>query len=125
MLVFPSRTDTFGLVMIEALACGAPVAALPRRGRWTCWTTASGRSTPTSTSPSPRADPRPRHLHGLCRPLHLGEQRGPVPRQPCAPARAGKPRGLAVRRRETQAGYPRLAGFTVPRLRLLSALAAR
>jgi glycosyltransferase involved in cell wall biosynthesis len=27
--VFPSRTDTFGLVMIEALACGTPVAAFP------------------------------------------------------------------------------------------------
>lgn len=25
--VFPSRTDTFGLVMIEAMACGTPVAA--------------------------------------------------------------------------------------------------
>jgi glycosyltransferase involved in cell wall biosynthesis len=31
-LVFPSRTDTFGLVMIEALACGTPVAALPAPG---------------------------------------------------------------------------------------------
>jgi len=30
--VFPSRTDTFGLVMIEALACGTPVAAFPVRG---------------------------------------------------------------------------------------------
>ena len=30
--VFPSRTDTFGLVMLEALACGVPVAALPVRG---------------------------------------------------------------------------------------------
>ncbi len=31
-LVFPSRTDTFGLVMIEALACGTPVAAFPVPG---------------------------------------------------------------------------------------------
>ena len=29
VFVFPSRTDTFGLVMLEALACGIPVAALP------------------------------------------------------------------------------------------------
>ena len=32
ILVFPSRTDTFGLVMIEALACGTPVAAYPVSG---------------------------------------------------------------------------------------------
>ena len=31
VLVFPSRTDTFGLVMVEALACGVPVAAFPDR----------------------------------------------------------------------------------------------
>lgn len=30
--VFPSRTDTFGLVMIEAMACGVPVAAFPVPG---------------------------------------------------------------------------------------------
>ena len=30
--VFPSKTDTFGLVMIEALACGTPVAAFPVPG---------------------------------------------------------------------------------------------
>ena len=30
--VFPSRTDTFGLVMIEAMACGLPVAAYPVPG---------------------------------------------------------------------------------------------
>ena len=29
---FPSRTDTFGLVMIEAMACGTPVAAYPVQG---------------------------------------------------------------------------------------------
>jgi len=32
LLVFPSRTDTFGLVMIEALAAGTPVAAYPVTG---------------------------------------------------------------------------------------------
>jgi glycosyltransferase involved in cell wall biosynthesis len=29
VFVFPSKTDTFGLVMIEAMACGVPVAAYP------------------------------------------------------------------------------------------------
>jgi glycosyltransferase involved in cell wall biosynthesis len=28
--VFPSLTDTFGLVMLESLACGTPVATFPR-----------------------------------------------------------------------------------------------
>ncbi|WP_423358853.1 glycosyltransferase family 4 protein [Pseudomonas citronellolis] len=32
VLVFPSRTDTLGLVMYEALACGTPVAAFPVPG---------------------------------------------------------------------------------------------
>ena len=32
VFVFPSRTDTFGMVIIEALACGLPVAALPVPG---------------------------------------------------------------------------------------------
>ena len=30
--VFPSRTDTFGLAMLEAMACGTPVAAYPVTG---------------------------------------------------------------------------------------------
>ncbi len=32
VLVFPSLTDTFGLVNLEALACGVPVAAFPVTG---------------------------------------------------------------------------------------------
>jgi len=32
VFVFPSRTDTFGLVMLEAMACGTPVAAYPVPG---------------------------------------------------------------------------------------------
>ena len=32
MFVFPSLTDTFGLVLLEALACGTPVAAYPVTG---------------------------------------------------------------------------------------------
>jgi glycosyltransferase involved in cell wall biosynthesis len=32
VFVFPSKADTFGLVMLEALACGTPVAAYPVPG---------------------------------------------------------------------------------------------
>jgi glycosyltransferase involved in cell wall biosynthesis len=32
VFVFPSLTDTFGLVMLEAMACGTPVAAFPVTG---------------------------------------------------------------------------------------------
>jgi len=32
VFVFPSRTDTFGLVLVEAMACGTPVAAYPVTG---------------------------------------------------------------------------------------------
>jgi len=32
VFVFPSKTDTFGLVLLEALASGVPVAALPVPG---------------------------------------------------------------------------------------------
>ncbi|WP_245589981.1 glycosyltransferase [Desulfonatronum lacustre] len=32
VFVFPSTTDTFGLVLLEAMACGVPVAAYPVTG---------------------------------------------------------------------------------------------
>ena len=32
LFVFPSKTDTFGLVLLEAMACGLPVAAYPVAG---------------------------------------------------------------------------------------------
>ena len=32
VMVFPSHTDTFGLVNLEAMACGVPVAAFPVTG---------------------------------------------------------------------------------------------
>lgn len=42
VFVFPSRTDTFGLVMIEALASGTPVAAYPVSGPLDVLTPRSG-----------------------------------------------------------------------------------
>ncbi|ASK87239.1 glycosyltransferase family 4 protein [Sphingorhabdus sp. SMR4y] len=42
VFVFPSKTDTFGLVIIEALACGTPVAAFPVTGPVDILTAESG-----------------------------------------------------------------------------------
>lgn len=65
VFVFPSRTDTFGLVMLEAMACGVPVAAFPVRG-------------PLDLITDPAAgvlddDLRSAALHAL----HLGRDAGP------------------------------------------------
>ena len=42
VFVFPSRNETFGLVMIEAMACGTPVAAFPVDGPTEVLTQRSG-----------------------------------------------------------------------------------
>jgi 1,2-diacylglycerol 3-alpha-glucosyltransferase/glucuronosyltransferase len=43
VLVFPSRTDTFGLVMLESLACRTPVATFPVTGPIDVFDNAHGR----------------------------------------------------------------------------------
>jgi glycosyltransferase involved in cell wall biosynthesis len=43
VFVFPSLTDTFGLVLLEALACGTPVAAFPVTGPIDVFADAVGR----------------------------------------------------------------------------------
>ncbi len=43
VFVFPSLTDTFGLVVLEALACGTPVAAFPVTGPRDVLADAAGR----------------------------------------------------------------------------------
>ena len=57
LFVFPSKTDTFGVVVIEALACGLPVAAYPVTGpaRHPRPATSSAHSTTTSARRSMRA----------------------------------------------------------------------
>jgi glycosyltransferase involved in cell wall biosynthesis len=42
VFVFPSLTDTFGLVILESLACGTPVAAFPVTGPKDVLTNADG-----------------------------------------------------------------------------------
>lgn len=43
VFVFPSRNETFGLVMLEAMACGTPVAAFPVDGPYEVLTSSTGK----------------------------------------------------------------------------------
>ena len=67
VFVFPSKTDTFGLVMIEALACGTPVAAFPVPGPVDVLTDAVGAMSPNlerAIDAARYCDPRDCARHG-------------------------------------------------------------
>jgi glycosyltransferase involved in cell wall biosynthesis len=81
--VFPSRTDTFGLVMVEALASGVPVAGYPVPGPLDVATVpgvgAVDEDLRTACLAAVQGDPR---LPAPCRELHLGKLCRAVPRHP-------------------------------------------
>ena len=80
--VFPSRTDTFGLVMVEALASGVPVAGYPVPGPLDVVTTPKvGAVDEDLRAACLAADRlRSRRLPRPRRDLHLGAMRAAVPR---------------------------------------------
>ena len=55
VFVFPSRTDTFGLVLLEAMACGLPVAAYPVAAARCDWRFERGRAARKTADCVPRS----------------------------------------------------------------------
>ncbi len=83
VFVFPSRTDTFGLVMIEALACGTPVAAYPVAGPLDIVTADVGAlSEDLDRAIGAALFCDPAGLRGARLALQLGCRDPPVPRRP-------------------------------------------
>ena len=94
VFVFPSLTDTFGLVMLEALACGTPVAAFPVTGPVDVLEGAAQcrRARQGSARRLPaRAAGRPGGVPRACRAVFLAGLRRAVRRQPGAAAGLKEP----------------------------------
>jgi glycosyltransferase involved in cell wall biosynthesis len=91
VFVFPSRTDTFGLVLLEAMACGVPVAAYPVTGP--CDVVLDGVTGAFERGPrSGRdacTDDERRRLPSPCTQVHMGR------RHPAARRAPGRPRRRA------------------------------
>ena len=83
VFVFPSLTDTFGLVLLEALACGTPVAAFPVTGPLDVLGGAAGLHRRGGRRPAPRGPRRAGRRSGRLprarRNLVLARLRGVVP----------------------------------------------
>ena len=81
--VFPSRTDTFGIVLLEAMASGLPVAAFPVTGPIDVVKPGDTGvlSEDLRAGGARRADARPRARAGAGDGIQLGERGAAVPRQ--------------------------------------------
>ncbi len=94
--VFPSRTDTFGLVLVEAMACGTPVAAYPVSGPIDVVREPSIGDSFGELAGRRDRGTRSRSLSGasLCAPIHVGCGNAASRVQPCPDPRCC--RGLIV-----------------------------
>ena len=83
VFVFPSLTDTFGVVQLEALACGTPVAAFPVTGPKDVIADhpIGALDTDLRSACLARADDVARGLPEFCAGAFLGKQRAAVHRQ--------------------------------------------